>query len=36
VANARRIVDMVERLDKAAPSGQKCPPEPPPAKRETK
>jgi len=36
VANARRIIDMVERLDKAAPSGQKCPPEPPPAKRETK
>jgi general secretion pathway protein D len=27
VANARRIVDMVERLDKAAPAGQKCPPE---------
>jgi general secretion pathway protein D len=26
-ANARRIVDMVERLDKAAPAGQKCPPE---------
>ena len=24
-ANARRIVDMVERLDKAAPAGQKCP-----------
>ena len=31
--NARRLVDMIERLDKAAPSGQKCPPaEPPPAK----
>jgi general secretion pathway protein D len=27
VANARRIVDMVERLDKAAPAGQKCPEE---------
>jgi general secretion pathway protein D len=27
VANARRLVDMVERLDKAAPVGQKCPPE---------
>ena len=26
-ANARRIVDIVERLDKAAPAGQKCPPE---------
>ena len=26
-ANARRIVDMAERLDKAAPAGQKCPPE---------
>jgi general secretion pathway protein D len=26
-ANARRIVDMVERLDKASPAGQKCPPE---------
>ncbi|HYJ40856.1 MAG TPA: secretin N-terminal domain-containing protein [Steroidobacteraceae bacterium] len=32
-ANARRIVDMVERLDKAAPAGQKCPPDMwPPAK----
>jgi general secretion pathway protein D len=27
VANARRIADIVERLDKTAPSGQKCPPE---------
>jgi general secretion pathway protein D len=27
VANARRIVDMVNRLDKASPAGQKCPPE---------
>jgi general secretion pathway protein D len=27
VANARRIVDMVQRLDKAAPAGQKCPPD---------
>jgi len=36
VANARRIIDMVERLDKASPPGQKCPAEPPPAKRETK
>jgi general secretion pathway protein D len=26
-ANARRIADMVERLDKAAPAGQKCPPD---------
>jgi general secretion pathway protein D len=26
-ANARRIVDLAERLDKAAPSGQKCTPE---------
>lgn len=25
-ANARRIVDMVERLDKAAPAGEQCPP----------
>ena len=25
--NARRIADMVDRLDKAAPNGQKCPPE---------
>jgi general secretion pathway protein D len=24
-ANARRIVDMAERLDRAAPAGQKCP-----------
>jgi general secretion pathway protein D len=24
-ANARKIVDMVERLDKVAPAGQKCP-----------
>lgn len=27
VANARKIVDMMERLDKAAPAGQKCPSE---------
>jgi general secretion pathway protein D len=26
-ANARRIVDMVERLDKLAPAGEKCPSE---------
>jgi general secretion pathway protein D len=26
-ANARRIVDLVERLDKVAPAGQKCPSE---------
>jgi general secretion pathway protein D len=26
-ANARRIIDMAERLDKAAPAGQKCTPE---------
>ena len=25
VANARRVVDMIERLDRAAPAGQKCP-----------
>jgi general secretion pathway protein D len=31
-ANARRIVDMVERLDKASPAGQKCPAEGKPAK----
>ena len=32
-ANARRIFDMVGRLDKAAPAGQKCPPDMwPPAK----
>jgi general secretion pathway protein D len=32
-ANARRIFDMVARLDKAAPAGQKCPPDMwPPAK----
>ena len=33
-ANARRIIEMAERLDKATPSGQKCPPEtwPPPRK----
>jgi len=33
-ANARRIIDMAERLDKAAPGGQKCPAEPPLAKSE--
>jgi len=27
VGNARRLVDIVERLDKVAPNGQKCPPE---------
>jgi len=26
-ANARRIIDMAERLDKATPAGQKCPPD---------
>jgi len=26
-ANARRIIDMAERLDKGTPPGQKCPPE---------
>jgi general secretion pathway protein D len=32
-ANARRIIDMAERLDKATPAGQKCAPEMwPPAK----
>ena len=35
--NARRIVDIAERLDKAAPAGQKCTPEMwPPAKNESK
>jgi general secretion pathway protein D len=34
-ANARRIIDMAERLDKAAPAGQKCTPEMwPPARTE--
>jgi general secretion pathway protein D len=36
VANARRIVDMVERLDKAAPAGQKCPPDGSSSKRDGK
>ena len=31
-ANARRIIDMAERLDKAVPAGQKCPSEPWPVK----
>ena len=35
-ANARRIIDMAERLDKAAPPGQKCPAEWLPAKTEGK
>jgi general secretion pathway protein D len=35
-ANARRIVDMAERLDKAAPSGQKCTPDMWPAKSDSK
>jgi general secretion pathway protein D len=35
--NARRIIDVAERLDKAATPGQKCPPEMwPPAKIEAK
>lgn len=34
--NARRIVDMAERLDKAAPSGQKCTPEMWPVKSDGK
>lgn len=35
--NARRIIDLAERLDKAAPAGQKCTPEMwPPAKSESK
>jgi len=35
--NARRIIDMAERLDKATPAGQKCAPEMwPPAKSESK
>jgi general secretion pathway protein D len=32
-ANARRIIDMAERLDKAAPAGQKCPPDGSPEKK---
>jgi general secretion pathway protein D len=36
VANARRIVDMVGRLDKAAPAGQKCPSESTSSKRDSK
>src|SRR6187399_1086633 len=36
VANARRIVDMVERLDKAAPAGQKCPPDGSSSKRDSR
>ena len=36
VANARRIIDMVERLDKAAPAGQKCPPDGSSSKRDGK
>ena len=36
VANARRIVDMVERLDKASPAGQKCPPDDPGPRKATK
>jgi general secretion pathway protein D len=35
-ANARRIIDLAERLDKAAPAGQKCPPEMWSAKNEGK
>jgi general secretion pathway protein D len=35
-ANARRIVDMVERLDKASPAGQKCPTESSFSKRDAK
>jgi general secretion pathway protein D len=36
-ANARRVIDMAERLDKAVPAGQKCPPEMwPAAKGESK
>jgi general secretion pathway protein D len=35
-ANARRIIDMAERLDKAAPGGQKCPAEWLPAKTDSK
>jgi len=35
--NARRIMDLAERLDKAAPAGQRCTPEMwPPAKSESK
>jgi general secretion pathway protein D len=35
-ANARKIVDMVERLDKVAPAGQKCPEYGSSEKRESK
>jgi len=35
-ANVRRIVEMVERLDKAAPAGQKCQDWTPPAKSDSK
>jgi general secretion pathway protein D len=36
-ANARRIIDIAERLDKLAPAGQKCTPEMwPPAKSDSK
>ena len=36
-ANARRIIDMAERLDKATQPGQKCPPEMwPPARSEAR
>jgi general secretion pathway protein D len=35
-ANARRIIEMAERLDKGTPSGQKCTAEMPPPKGETK
>jgi general secretion pathway protein D len=36
VANARRIIDMVNRLDMAAPAGQKCPSESASSKRDSK
>jgi general secretion pathway protein D len=35
-ANARRIIDMAERLDKGTPSVQKCPPEMLPSKPDAK
>ena len=35
-ANARRIIDMAERLDTAAPSGQKCPSEGSPTNSDSK
>jgi general secretion pathway protein D len=35
-ANARRILDMAERLDRAAPAGQKCQADSPTSKSDRK